>query len=242
MTSSVGGNECYVYIVPPGETEFVAAAKFELTTNRIDIHTGRRVYGRSYLARSNAVPIGPLELKLNDRTYTTTALKGMFGPLRDASPDYWGRRVIERRFGKETLGEIDYLLSSPDDRAGALGFGLNPTPPAPRNRFNQTIQLDRLQAFADAIIADKFLPESVDAEQIQDLMLFGTSMGGARPKAVIEDEDGLWIAKFNRPDDKWNHARVEHSMLVLGRECGLHTSESRVVRNGDRFVACASTP
>ena len=44
-------------------------------------------------------------------------------------------------------------------------------------------------------------------------MMIGTSMGGARPKAVVEDEDGLWIAKFNRPDDTWNSARVEHAML-----------------------------
>jgi hypothetical protein len=58
-------------------------------------------------------------------------LGGVFGALRDASPDHWGRRVIERHAGKPQLGELDYLLHSPDDRAGALGFGLNPTPPAP---------------------------------------------------------------------------------------------------------------
>lgn len=67
-------------------------------------------------------------------------------------------------------------------------------------------------------------------------MMIGTSMGGARPKAVVEDNDGLWIAKFNRPDDPWNSARVEHAMLLLGRACGLVTSESRVVDVGGRDV------
>ena len=57
--------------------------------------------------------------------------------LRDASPDYWGRRVIEKRSGKVPLGEMDYLLYSPDDRAGALGFGLNREPPAPRRAFSR---------------------------------------------------------------------------------------------------------
>jgi serine/threonine-protein kinase HipA len=61
-------------------------------------------------------------------------------------------------------------------------------------------------------------------------------MGGARPKAVVEDKDGLWLAKFNRPDDKWNAARVEHAMLVLARSCGLQTAESKLTTIGDRDV------
>jgi serine/threonine-protein kinase HipA len=96
------------------------------------------------------------------------------------------------------------------------------------------MDLARLQELADIIIADEELPKGAEAEQAQDLMLGGTSMGGARPKAVVENEDGLWIAKFNRPDDKWNHARVERAMLELGRECGLHTAESRITTIGDR--------
>ena len=62
-------------------------------------------------------------------------------------------------------------------------------------------------------------------------MLVGTSMGGARPKAVVEDDDGLWIAKFNRPDDRWNYANVEHAMLVLARICGISVAESSIVRS-----------
>ena len=61
-------------------------------------------------------------------------------------------------------------------------------------------------------------------------------MGGARPKAVVEDDEGLWLAKFNRPDDKWNNARVEHAMLVLARFCDLTTAESRIVKVARRDV------
>ena len=67
-------------------------------------------------------------------------------------------------------------------------------------------------------------------------MLVGTSMGGARPKAVVEDEEGLWIAKFNRPDDRWNNARIEHAMLILARSCGIASAESKVVPIGGRDV------
>lgn len=236
MTSDYGATECYVYVALPGETEFVTAGKFALAPDRHGVASGKFVYGRSYLARTNAVPLDPLELKLGTKTYETTLLKGVFGALRDASPDYWGRRVIEKHSGKTELGEIDYLLCSPDDRAGALGFGLNAEPPAPRRTFNRTMDLARLQALADAIVAEEELPQNKDATQVQDLLLVGTSMGGARPKAVVEGEDALWIAKFNRADDKWNHARVEHAMLVLARECGVQSAQSRLVTIGDRDV------
>jgi len=236
MISDFGATECYVYITLPGETSFVTAGKFAATVDRRGIASGKFVYGRSYLARASAVPLDPLELKLGVKTYETRLLKGMFGVLRDASPDYWGRRIVDKHSGKAQLGEIDYLLYSPDDRAGALGFGLNLEPPAPRRTFNRTIDLERLQALADAIIADEDLPNDSDAQQAQDLLLVGTAMGGARPKAVVEDQDALWIAKFNRPDDSWNHARVEQAMLTLARECGLQTAMSRLATIGDRDV------
>ena len=233
MISRTTASECFVYITLPGETEFVTAGKFELTTNRQGYPAGEFVYGRSYLARDNAVPIDPIELKLSTKTYETNILKGVFGALRDASPDYWGRRVIEKYKGQTQLGEIDYLLYSPDDRAGALGFGLNQEPPAPSRKFNQTMELERLQELADLIITDEDLPEGPEAEQAQKLMVGGTSMGGARPKAIIEDESGLWIAKLRHPEDKWNDARVEHAMLMLARECGLQVAESKVVTIGE---------
>lgn len=235
MTSETPG-ECFVYITLPGQTDPVTAGRFALAADRRGVPQGRFVYGRSYLERQDALPLDPVELKLGTRTYATSNLKGVFGALRDASPDYWGRRVIQRHLGQTQPGEIDYLLHSADDRAGALGFGLNQVPPAPRRQFNQTLELAQVQAIADAIVADEDVPDAAAHLQVENLMLVGTSMGGARPKAVVEDEDGLWIAKFNRPDDPWNSARVEHAMLKLARACGLETAESRVIGVAGRDV------
>lgn len=226
MTSKPNA-ECYVYITLPGETEAVTAGRFELTKDRRGNALGRFVYGKSYLARGNAVAIDPIELKLSSDTYETTRLNGVFGALRDAGPDYWGRRVIEKHAGIPKLGELDYLLNSADDRAGALGFGLGQTPPAPRRRFNKTVELAKLQEVAEALMREEDV-ETEEAAQVQDLMLLGTSMGGARPKAVVEDNEGLWVAKFNRPDDRWNNTRVEHAMLELAKICGISVASSRL--------------
>jgi len=235
MTSEAPA-ECFVYITLPGQTEAVTAGRFALALGRRGTMGGRFVYGRSYLERPNAVALDPVELKLSPRTYSTAALDGVFGALRDASPDYWGRHVIQRHLRKAQPGELEYLLYSPDDRAGALGFGLKQIPPAPKRSFNQTLDLAQMQSISDAIVANEELPADAAHEQVENLILIGTSMGGARPKAVVEDDDGLWIAKFNRPDDPWNNARVEHAMLTLARACGLSAAESRLESIAGRDV------
>jgi len=227
-------SEVFVYVMLPGQTSFVTAGRFELSSDRLGNPRGRFVYGRRYLERADAVALDPLELKLEERTFETLHLKGLFGALRDSSPDHWGRRVIEKHAGVAALDELDYLLQSPDDRAGALGFGLNVEPPAPKRQFNRTIELEHLQELADALTRDEIDPDNRDQVQAQDLLLLGTSMGGARPKAVVEDEGALWIAKFNRRDDSWNQARVEHAMLRLAHECGLRVAHSRIVKVGAR--------
>ena len=232
MTSE---RECFVYIVPPGATEFVTAGRFRWTEDGAGT-IGRFVYGRSYRERADAVELDPVELRLSGEVYETARMQGFFGAIRDSMPDSWGRRVIERNAGFTELAEFDYLTHGPDDRAGALGFGLNVEPPAPQRRFNRTLDLERLQRVADALVADDPELAGSAGHQVEELLLLGTSMGGARPKAVVQDNHGLWIAKFGRNDDRWNHPRVEHGMLTLARTCGLDTADSRLETVAERDV------
>lgn len=221
--------ECFVYMTLPGQTDQITAGKYVLEKTEQGIDVGHFVYGRSYLSRADAVEIDPIELKLENKVFNTVTMKGVFGALRDASPDYWGRRIIERNLKVAQADEMTYLLQSADDRIGALGFGFNQTPPAPNRVFNQKIQLDRLQKEAELLINEEVEPENPITAQVQELLLIGTSMGGARPKAVIEDDNKLWVAKFNRIDDKWNNALVEYAMLKLAEKCGIETALNKVV-------------
>jgi len=227
MTSD---RECFVYIVPPGETEFVTAGRFRVSQGRDGNPLGEFVYGRKYMARADAIELDPVELKLGKANYETVRMKGFFGAIRDAMPDFWGRRVIERNAGKVGLDEFDYLMHGPDDRAGALGFGLNVEPPAPRRQFSRTLDLEYLQEMAEQVQNNDAtgIENQTDARQVQELMLEGTSMGGARPKAVVEDEDSLWIAKFGTSQDRWSHPRVEHAFLNLAKTCGLDVADSKI--------------
>lgn len=229
--------ELFVYITLSGETSPVTAGKYRLSVARTGEALGEFVYGRSYLARKNAVELDPVELHLRTASYATTGLKGVFGALRDASPDFWGRKLIEKRLGATSeLSDIVYMLNSPDDRAGALGFGLNQKPPAPVRTFNRTMDLARVLDVAESIMSDDHHHDdqdgdahAEDVEQIEQLMLAGTSMGGARPKATVEDDGYLWVAKFPHERDRWNNPRVEHAMLMLAKTCGLSAADSKMV-------------
>ena len=233
MTSE---RECYVYIVPPGATEFVTAGRFRVSPTPDGEAVGEFVYGRRYLERVDAVELDPVELKLRRGSYETARMEGFFGAIRDSMPDFWGRRIIERNAGHTQLEEFDYLMQGPDDRAGALGFGLNVEPPAPRRKFNRTLDLERLQVTADAVINDESDLAGSAAGQVEALMLLGTSMGGARPKAVVEHEQDLWLTKFTRQDDRWNHPRVEHGLLKLAKACNLTVADSKITTVAGRDV------
>ncbi|NTF18092.1 HipA domain-containing protein [Agrobacterium rubi] len=235
-------SECYVYITMPGSTEMVTAGRFRVEHDVASgVSRGRFVYGKSYLARRDRVDFDPRELKLADTNFTTVKLGGIFGALRDAAPDAWGRRLIDRHAGSAALNELDYLLKSPDDRAGALGFGLSQNPPAPVWSFNRTVDLESLINIANKIVSDDADPDAKpinreDVEQVERLLQAGTSMGGARPKATVEHDGHLWLAKFPLNGDKWNNPRVEHAVMTLARECGIDTAETDVIAIGDRDV------
>lgn len=225
---------CYVYLQLPGTLDVVTCGRYEREVLRDGRVVGRFVYGKSYRGRADAVPLDPYHLPMASRRYETGKLDGMFGALRDASPDAWGRRVIEKMTGRADLDELDFLLQGPEDRAGALSFGLGPAPPGPGRKYNRVLQLAELRRAARLL--EETAPGEPVPDQVVQLTDPGTSLGGARPKNVVEDDDGLWIAKFPQRGDRWNNAPVEGGMLSLAARCGIRTPERRVEQIGDDSV------
>lgn len=222
MTSE---RQAYVYIQLPVTLETVPAALLKVQTLPDGTQIGRFRYGDRYLQRPDAVALDPFRLPLARTVFEFTQLKGIPGAVRDASPDAWGRRVIEHTLQRSAadLQEIDYLLHGPQDGAGCLSFGLKVDPPAPRRTYNRTHQLAELIATTQAIEDGR----PVAAHLLEQLDP-GTSMGGARPKATIEDAQTLWLGKFPARDDRFNLQRVEFATLDLARRCGLNVAQARL--------------
>lgn len=227
-------DECFVYLQMPGTLEVVACGRFAREPVRGGGTVGRFIYGRRYRSRPDAVALDPFNLPITPNVRETARLGGVFGVLRDAAPDAWGRRVIERILGRQNLTEVDFLLESPQDRAGALSFGRGPVPPAPVRGYNRVVQLAELRAAAALLEEDR--PGEPVPDQILDLLEPGTSMGGARPKNVVEDDEGLWIAKFPARGDRWNNGLVEAAMLSLAARCGIRVPQTRVAQVGNESV------
>ncbi|WP_323012707.1 HipA domain-containing protein [Castellaniella sp.] len=230
MTSE---REAYVYIQLPGTMETVPAALLRVQTLPDGTQIGRFRYGDRYLRRQEAVALDPFHLPLAKEVFEFTQLKGIPGAVRDAGPDAWGRRVIEHKLERSAadLQEIDYLLHGPQDGAGYLSFGLKAEPPAPKRQYNRTHHLAELIAAAQAIEDGR----PVAAHLLEQLDL-GTSMGGARPKATIEDAQSLWLGKFPARDDRFNLQRVEFATLDLARRCGLNVTQARLQSVGESDV------
>ncbi|MEK6211905.1 MAG: HipA domain-containing protein [Pseudomonadota bacterium] len=222
MTSE---RQAYVYIQLPGTLNTVPAALLKVEKRPDGTFVGRFRYGDRYLERKDAIAFDPFQLPLGNTVHEFTRLRGIPGAVRDAGPDAWGRRVIEHKLQRSPgdLEEIDYLLNGPQDGAGNLSFGSEVDPPAPKRRFNRTHQLAGLIEATETIEEGKRVPEHI-LEQLEP----GTSMGGARPKATIEEGNRLWLGKFPQRGNRCNLQRVEYATLELARRCGIAVCNSKL--------------
>lgn len=224
MTSS---RRAYVWVWLPGQTSPVVAGLVE----RDDQDRYRFTYGRRYLARPDAISLYPDELPL--RPGSQEQIEGALPScLRDASPDAWGRRVIINRLTGskgEAAGEVDvnelvYLLESGSDRIGALDFQLSPTDY--RAREYQDATLAQLQEASAYVEAGEPLPPALD-QAIQH----GSSIGGARPKALLDDRDRKLVAKFSSSTDLYSVVKAEFVAMRLARLAGLDVAPVEMARS-----------
>jgi serine/threonine-protein kinase HipA len=220
MTSESGYKEAYVWIWPPDATAPVVAGL--LTQIDGEIHFN---YGKSYLDRKDAIAIYAPELPLQAGDIPPAPGLSMPGCIRDASPDAWGRRVlINRKLGLkgkdadlEELSEMAYLLESGSDRVGALDFQLSATKYTPR--ISDQTSLEELMRSAERV--EQGLPLQPDLDKA---LLHGSSLGGARPKALISTDDRKFIAKFSKSTDLYNVVKAEFIAMRLARLAGLNVA------------------
>lgn len=220
MTSNQSPKELYVWIWLQGETDPVVAGKLTAQGTTLIFN-----YGRSYLGRDNAIPIYDAELPLRQGTIPLLPGLSMPGCLRDASPDAWGRRVIlNRRFGKTaseidpgTIDELSYLIESGSDRIGMLDFQRSPTEYEPRCAAGAPLE----ELIAAAELIERGVPLPPDLAQA---LQHGTSIGGARPKSLVESNSHKYIGKFSTSTDLYSVVKAEYIAMRLASISGLNVA------------------
>jgi len=179
---------------------------------------------------------GPQFLKLGDQKN--------FGLFLDSCPDRWGRLLLQRNEARKareqgraerTLLESDFLLGLTDaQRMGGLRFktSLDGEFEAVADEFlvPPCASLRELEAAAWQI-QDDSISDSAAAAWLQMLLAPGSSLGGARPKAGVQDEAGnLFIAKFPKRTDEVDIGAWEFVVHTLARRAGIKLAASRVER------------
>jgi serine/threonine-protein kinase HipA len=233
MTSETPPREAFVWIWLPGREEPVVAGRLSAgASGRIAF-----TYGRSYLERDDAIAIYEPELPLRRGAQEPEGMLTMPGCVRDASPDAWGRRVILNKLtarrganaDPDDLDEITYLLRSGSDRIGALDFQGSATDYIPRLAGDAT--MTELLEAVDRVEAG--IPLSPN---LADVLDHGTSIGGARPKALIQDGARDLIAKFSSSTDTNSVVKAEFVAMRLASRAGLNVAPVRIVKVAGRDV------
>lgn len=217
ISNSSPPKEAYAWVWLPGEVSPVVAGRLEVVADLVVFN-----YAQSYLARPNAMALYVPELPLQAGLIYPKAGLSMAGCLRDASPDAWGRRVIlnqhhgstDRLADTATVDELAFLLLSGSNRIGALDFQRSPYEYVPRSQPQAT--LDELMASAARVEAGLPLSESLD-----QALCHGTSIGGARPKALLEADGVQYIAKFASSSDTSSVIKAEFMAMRLAKLAGL---------------------
>jgi serine/threonine-protein kinase HipA len=222
--------EAFVWIWLPDETEPVVAGRLEADNGDILFN-----YGKSYLDRigdwNPAIPIYEPELPLKAGVLPLPEGLTMPGCIRDAAPDAWGRRVIiNKKLGlkgttADTAGldELIYLLESGSDRIGALDFQLSPTEYVPRTADN--VSLEELIESAERVEKGMLLTPELD-----QALFHGSSIGGARPKALIQDRGKKYVAKFSSGTDLYSVVKAEFIAMRLAVLVGLNVAPVKLAR------------
>lgn len=147
------------------------------------------------------------------------------GAVDDARPDQWGERVIRLIERPVRLSLLEYLYFTGDDRFGALGVSLLPDAyvPAPSAALPTFDTLAAMQQAVQRVM----LGEAVNESQ-RRLLQPGVSMGGARPKSLMQIDGDAWVVKFAESDDM-DTPLIEHATMQLARRCGIQTAETRLL-------------
>lgn len=223
----------------------------ELTCDTV---RGNETYGFSY-DKEWLAKYGDVFLSEDLQNYTgiqyTRPERDIFACFSDALPDRWGRTLLNRREQiaatdeKRTvrrLTSFDYLMGI-DDASRMGGFRFAETPGGKFINCEESLRVPPLANVRELMRAAHEIELSEEKhllpskKWLAQLLHPGTSLGGARPKASVIDEDGsLTVAKFPSRKDDYDIAQWEHFCHVMGRKAGMNVAQTRTIDGEDYHI------
>jgi serine/threonine-protein kinase HipA len=148
------------------------------------------------------------------------------GAVDDARPDRWGERVIRCIDRPSRLSLLEYLYFAGHDRFGALGVSTlehnyQPHVVGPLPKLEDS---DQIYDLIQRVQANETVPAGM-----RRLISPGASMGGARPKALLDIDGDEWVIKFSDGDPA-DTPLIEHASMTLAAQAGIQVAATRAVR------------
>ena len=226
--------EIEVYLDHNAQLELVGRLTYEQLRGNATYHFS---YDAAWLTNH---PHLSLSGDLQSHTGWQHATKRLFGCFTDALPDRWGRRLIDKREqilaqadGRipRTFNDFDYLLQLDDySRMGAFRFRLVEEQEF-MGLFDGSMSVPPLTSLREFTnIAQSYEAKPDNIQWVTNLLRQGSSLGGARPKANMIDENGdLYIAKVPSIHDDYDVALWEYFAHLLAKKAGIQVAETRLV-------------
>jgi serine/threonine-protein kinase HipA len=205
------------------------------------------------------IEISPIMMPLSNRIYKFEELdletfKGLPGLIADSLPDDYGTHILESMPHLKNLNPIEQLQLIGKRGMGALEFYPNKTT---KKQEQEIIRLDEIMDTATKLLNKRHSNIIDDPKDVQTLISFGTSAGGARPKGIVAYNARLnrfksgqidagngytyWIIKldveeldYSKPNNG-QFTRIEYAYYLMAKDAGIQMSESRLYQQGSHL-------
>ena len=223
--SYVPQDQLYVWaMLNPAEPKLLG--EVSLSQLVADCATFRYAPGWWNFALSEDLPL------VQGQIFSTGERSSAPGALDDARPDRWGERIIRHIDRPARLSILEMLLFAGDDRFGALGISTSAEQYIPRYLG----PYPRLQDLAQlaAAVEDVQTQAPITAD-IRRLVQPGVTLGGARPKALLQTDRGTCVVKFSELDDPVDTPLIEHATMTLAARAGMYAANTAVLPLPPRY-------
>jgi serine/threonine-protein kinase HipA len=148
------------------------------------------------------------------------------GAVDDARPDRWGERVIRHLLKPPRLSTLEFLYYAGDQRFGALGVSksLESYEPFSEDALPTLADVPEIFSLVKAVENGEVIEEN-----LKRLISPGTTLGGARPKALVAIDNVPWVIKFSEHGDTFDSPSIEHATLTLAKLAGIISCETRLL-------------
>ncbi|EJN10329.1 type II toxin-antitoxin system HipA family toxin [Herbaspirillum sp. YR522] len=228
MSTSERPVRLYVYLQRPDNGQWVTVGRYSLQRET----EGRFLYAPSYADAGLGWAIDPVNLPFKPGiAIGAPRYRGLHDVLRDACPDSWGQAIIRKQKGlSDSAHPYQFLVNARNaDRWGALAIGTSPRPSVDH------LSSPRLENLADLVVelSAMAVQRPPVNKNIRKMLVAAPSLGGARPKGVVQDGDDYWLVKPRVPSDTADVPLLEHMAARLGRAVGLDFADTVYQTVGD---------